>query len=54
MCLSVPSFLHQEMGADSSPLVSRDRAIINEVIGADHCLSPQANGAAEETVVGTE
>jgi len=57
MCLSVPGFLHQEMGADGFPLVSWDSAIINKVIGMDHCLSEPTGGwdcRHKETVAGTE
>lgn len=41
MCLSVPNFLHQEMGTDGFSLISWDIVIINEVIGMDHYLSPR-------------
>lgn len=43
MCLSVPSFLHQEMGADGFSLVSWDSVIVNEVVGMDHSLSLHVN-----------
>lgn len=47
MCLSVPNFLHQEMGTDGFSLILWDSMIINKVIRLDHYLSPLSNETAD-------